>query len=166
MNERGFFSVIGICFLLAAAVCVKSMQETAAVYSYGVANFQTELELQNAADSALIEAAEIVRKNPALVPQAGYAGHSYYQVQIAVSQPKLSERLGKIEVKVFAERANIHSELGKESSAAISKADTGGVIFISVAGAKENSTGKKIYRRSLAFVTNDDNFKICYMNDL
>ena len=158
-DERGFFSVIGICFLLAAVVCVKSIQETSAIYSYSVANFQIEQELQNAAESALVEAAEIIRKNPALVPTLGYAGRQYYQVQIAV--PKRN-----FDVKVYAERGDIHSELGIESDATIEKKDRKGIILISIASATGAFNGKKIYRRSLAYITNDDNFKICYMNTL
>ena len=70
MNEHGFFTMIGLCFLLMATICVLNIQESGKIFSYDTANFQAESELQNIADSALIEAAEKIRLQPDLLPQA------------------------------------------------------------------------------------------------
>ena len=60
-SERGFFTLIGICILLIAAIFVKGIQESELNYAYIAGNFKTETELQNAADSALIEAIDLIK---------------------------------------------------------------------------------------------------------
>ena len=166
-NERGFFTLIGLCFLLAISICLQGIHGTEANYASGTANFQAETELQNAADGGLIEAAEKVRLNPTLVPKpVNYFGLRHErQHQVSVTQ-KNSKRLGKIEIKVLGERANIHTERGINSDADISAVDAEGIILMSVASCSLQSGTKKIYRRSLAYIADDKPEIICFMNDL
>ena len=177
-DERGFFTVIGLCFLLAVSICIKNIQESEAIYSFNAADYQAEQELQNAADSALIEAAEKIQKvklegtsedlNKIIpIPPMYYASRSERQYHILTTTKNYS-RLKNIEVKVYGERSNIHKELGKDSDATISFQDKEGVILISVASANSRLDDKKIYRRSLAFIylADDTPNKIFYLNSL
>ncbi len=167
-DQRGFFTVIGLCFLLAVSICVKNIQESQKIYSFSAADFQAEQELQNVADSALIEAAEKIKLDPNLLPKlTNYLGNrASCQYQISVNQPKESPRLGKISVRVYGERGNIHSELGKESDAMISLKNRDGIILLSVASSPSRIYDRKIYRRSLAFVEDDSPEKIYFLNTL
>lgn len=177
-DEGGFFTVIGLCFLLAVAICIKNIQESQAIYSFNAADYQAEQELQNAADSALIEAAEKIQKvnsegTPEELeqiiptPPKFYASRAERQFHI-LTVTKNYSRLKNIEVKVYGERSNIHTEHGKESTATISIQDKEGVILISVASANSRFDDKKIYRRSLAFIylADDAPKKIFYLNSL
>jgi len=168
-NQRGFFTVIGLCFLLAVTICIKNIQESQAIYSFGATDFQAEIELQNAADSALIEAVEKIKLNPDLVPKPkNYYGMREDRQHQVLSSTKNSARLKDIKVEVYGEHGNIHSELGKDSTATISIQDKDGVILISVASANSRLDDKKIYRRSLAFFYLDETApnKIFYLNSL
>ena len=63
MNEKGFFTLIGLCFLLVAALLVRGVQESEKNYSNITTDFHTEVDLQNVADSALIEAVDLIKRN-------------------------------------------------------------------------------------------------------
>ena len=168
-DEGGFFTVIGLCFLLAVSICIKNIQESEAIYSFNAADYQAEIELQNVADSALLEAVEQVKLNPALVPKPrNYYGNREDRQHKILNSSKNSARLKNIKVEVYGEHGNIHSELGKNSNAEISIQDKDGVILISVASADFGLDGKKIYRRSLAFfyLEGDATEKIFYLNSL
>ena len=175
-DQRGFFTVIGLCFLLAVSVCIKNIQESETIFTFGASDFKDEQELQNAADSALLEAVEKIKFNVELVPKpANYFGNrSDRQHKISVSQPILSKtsRFENIQVEVYGEHGNIHSELGVESDIGTAPADEegDGIILISVASGQSRIDNKKIYRRSLAFVRIDDagvvQDKIFFLNSL
>ena len=173
-DQRGFFTVIGLCFLLAVSVCIKNIQESETIFTFGASDFKDEQELQNAADSALLEAVEKIKVNGEFVNEpVNYAIHRVFrQHKISVSQPIVSKtsRFENIQVEVYGEHGNIHSELGVESDLKTVPADSDGIILISVASGQSRIDNKKIYRRSLAFVRIDDagvvQDKIFFLNSL
>ena len=145
MNERGFFSLIGICFLLVAAIFVKGLQEYESNY-YGIArNFYDEVELQNAADSALMKAAETTD----------------FSAQIV--NPVLSEPVGKIHVEVYAKKNSLEFKkryfdtATKFTDKATSIPTKKGVILMSVASRDSDKMIGKIYCRSLGYFFTDEN---------
>lgn len=166
-NQHGFFTVIGLCFLLAISICVKNIQESEKIFSVDVANFQAETELQNFAESALIEAAEKIKLQPELVPKpANYYGIRSDRQHKIFTPSKNSARLKNIKVEVYGEYGNIHSELGRESDAIISNSDREGILLFSVASADSKVDGKKIYRSRFAFFEIGLPEKIYFLNTL
>ena len=177
MNEHGFFTMIGLCFLLMATICVLNIQESGKIFAYDTANFQAELELQNIADSALIEAAEKIRLQPDLLPQAIFLVQSSNQYNISVSNNYTSDLLKNISVEVYGERGKIYQGTRKYKSVGPPedkidqyKDQDGknkdvkdeGIILISVASCDGKIFEGKIFRRSFAYIL-DDNI-IHYMN--
>ena len=160
-NERGFFTIIGLCLLLAVAISIKGVHEFENNYSFGVSNSQIEHDLQNLADSALIEAAEKIRNGD-------FKGEVF---DIEVSSPVISKRLEKLNaaVKVRCIRRNVQDKKDSyvderniltpiKDSAAEDK-DT---ILMSVArcdnekiNSADNKKGK-MYRRSLAYILHEN----------
>ena len=55
MRQKGFATIFGLCMILAIALCVKSIQEAEMNHARETTNFQTELELQSAADGGIYE---------------------------------------------------------------------------------------------------------------
>ncbi|MBQ7476759.1 MAG: hypothetical protein IJT06_05125 [Selenomonadaceae bacterium] len=149
MNERGFFSLVGICFLLVAAILVTGLQEYELNY-YGIAqNFAEETDLQNAADSALVMAMETLKENPDSSP----------------TNPVLNETWGKIHVEVYAKKNSLDFKkryfntatnyTDKPTSIPTKK----GIILMSVASRDSDKMVGKIYRRSLGYFFTDENEK-------
>lgn len=163
-NERGFFTIAGLCLLLAVALCIQGVQEFEENYSVGATSFQIEHELQNAAESALVEAAE---KNN-LPPYNQYGANDTYQREIEVSTPKVSDRLKNFSIKVIGERApfaRYNRSYSKDTEADFKdKPAADGnhdwvkrtTVIISVASCDSNFIGGRIYRRAMAYVIDDD----------
>ena len=165
-NQRGFFTIIGLCFLLAAAICIVTIQKTEKNFTAGTTDFEIEQELQNAADSALIEAAEKIRRNPNLLPSGSpYDLRKNRQFQIPVNLA-YNKKLKNLQVKVYGERGNIHSEPGIYSDIILSSNDKAGFILLSIASCPSRFDNKKIYRRSFAYIENDNPEIIFFMNNL
>ena len=176
MNERGFFTLIGICFLLIATICVKGIKDFGKIYADNTANLQIEHELQNIADSALIEAAEKIYIQPELLPDPiPYTLQKDNQYQIFVSQPKSTARLENVSVEVYGERGNVYQ--GKKNFLSNGKFEieidknkdnqeikNKGIILMSIASCDEKIFGGKMYRRSFAYILENDE-KIYYLND-
>lgn len=167
-NERGFFTIVGLCLLLALAVCIQGVQEFEENYSVGATSFQIEHELQNAAESALVEAAEKIR----IVGSENFQKHfgDERQPKIEVSPPHGSERLKNFSVKVYAERKPV-ARYWRSYSAERKYTDTANryydstTVLISVASCDSNFIGGKIYRRALAYVIDGDT-TLHFLNDL
>lgn len=158
MNERGFFSVVGLCLLLVITLSIMAIQDTEKNYSYLASDFQEEFELKSAAESGLFEAAKKIQQNPELVPDAPemYANRRERQYPVSVSQPENFERFKNISVEVYGEFGNIHSEIGATVPDNIATyldggTDKNGIILISVASG-ENKAGIKKFHRSLAYI--------------
>lgn len=174
-NECGFFTITALCLLLIISLSITTIQHSEKIYSYDVTSFQAETELQNAADSGLIEAAEKVRLNAELIkdyPTIFY-NRSQRQYSVPVSQLN-SERLGNIKIEVYGERGTIEKYLRDystedetTSAGYIDKnlnSDSPGIILISVASCENKITGKKMYARSLAYISDDEQNILHFMN--
>lgn len=179
MNERGFFTVIGIGFLLIAAIFVKGVQESEKNYSYITQDFKTEVELQNIADSALIEAVELIKnKDVDLIESTPiFSNRKELQHEITLNNSYDAD------VKVFYEYGKYKDNIGniwfqtrrytvggyndgdfkKVNNEYLRKK---GVIVISVAS-RDTDYGK-VYRRALGyfFTDEDEDGKIYFMNSL
>ena len=184
MNERGFFSVVGLCLLLVITLSIIAIQDTEKNYSYLASDFQEELELQNAAESGLIEAVEKIQSGNTVVEPPNdverIQNRRYWQRKIFVNQPDDSDRLKNISVEVYGEQGTISmyyrdysaedDDTGRYldykdmpykkkfvSSDGVSgeKQDWNGIILISVASGETNS-GIKKFRRSLAYIFFND----------
>ena len=166
MNERGFFSVVGLCLLLVITLSIMAIQETEKNYSYLASDFQEEFELQSAAESGLIEAAEkIIQEEIIVTPPSDVERiqkRNYWQRQISVSQPDKSDQFKNISVEVYGENGDIYQGTRKYSSGGtitdtIEKDDSGkeitkkGIVLISVASG-ENNAGVKKFRRAFAYI--------------
>lgn len=160
MNERGFFSIVGMCLLLVITLSIMAIQGTEKNYSYLASDFQEEFELQSVAERGLIEAAEKIRSGEIIVNPPNdveyVQNRKYWQRKISVSQPASSDRFKNISVEVYGENGNIHSEIGETVSADIEiyldgGTNKNGIVLISVASG-ENKAGVKKFRRSLAYI--------------
>ena len=191
MNEKGFFTVIGICFLLVAAILVKGVQESEKNYSLVTQDFQTEVELQNIAESALIEAVELIKKNredianglevDELVPKPP----AVYNLSHQDKQHKINLNGNyDADVEVYAEYGidTLNNGIGniwfmKRTYSSSSYNDDfvkvgndnlrkKGIILISVASRDINNV--KVYRRTMGyfFTDEDTDGKIYFMNSL
>ena len=180
MNEKGFFTLIGICFLLIAAILVKGVQESEKNYSYVTRDFQDEVELQNIADSALLEAVEIIKSNEVELIEStkNFSNRRENQHKI------IDKTVNGANVQVFYEYGKINDEgniyflkrtyqsNGKFSDNTTElKEPKKGVILISVASRDSDNKimdNEKIYRRALGYFLTDEDAdgKIYFMNSL
>ena len=166
MNEKGFFNIVGLCLLLIIALSIKTFQELEGNYFYEAASYQENYELQNAADSGLNEAVKKICNHEISIskPPDIFIGRNQRQQKISVTQPTTSEnsRIKNPSVTVYVERSIIHTEPGKFFEGNISANDKEGIILISVASCDGKIFEGKIFRRSFAYIL-DDNI-IHYMN--
>ena len=158
MNERGFFSLIGICFLLVAAILVVGLQESEGNYYDVTRNFYDEVDLQNVADSALIEAANKITSGEIelKMPPSQVSSRRYKQYPVPLNLHYDAD------VEVFYEYGNVRQKWREyESGNPKNDNDTKknlarGVILISVASRDSDKMTGKIYRRSLGYFFEDD----------
>ena len=61
MNQKGFATTLGLCLILAIVLVVKGIQESEINHSYETTDFQTEYDLQNAAEIGIHMAAAKVK---------------------------------------------------------------------------------------------------------
>ncbi|MBO4400225.1 MAG: hypothetical protein J5809_00070 [Selenomonadaceae bacterium] len=167
-NERGFFTIVGLCLLLAVAISIRGVQEFEGNYSVGVSNSLAEHELQNAADSALIKMIETGK----------------YEKSI------MSDRLGKISINIKTTQSNIrrfrreYESGGKTKDIALNEDnsdDTGknasepddtpewlkikADCLISIASCENKKFGGTIYRCSQAYIIKGDD-TVYFLTDL
>lgn len=153
--------------ILVIALIVKGIQEAEMNHAYETTDFQAEFDLQNAADSALVEtvdaAVELINAGDTRFIDRGiYFGRSQSQYQFPAIT-KTSERLGKITVTVWCEETIIQPYKVKyKSSGNVAEKDKErnaeyGYFFFSRAEA--TITGGKIYRRAAAYVLASENYK-------
>lgn len=174
MGEKGFATIFALCLILATALVFKGIQESETNHTNETANFLAEAELQNAADSAIYIAVETVRlakKNGIeLLPKKvqPYLNREEFQHDFDTIT-RTSEHFGTITVESWGEQINIHRYnvsygTNDEDSSSVTKNFARevktknkvvllkGYLFFSVAEATNEQTGKKIYRRALAYV--------------
>ena len=176
MNERGFFTIIGLCLLLIAAISIKGVHEFEANYSRGIIIFQAEHELQNAADSALINA---INKNNTATQK--FTSKKFGTLKVEIRREEIIPSSGK---RVFIRRfEGEYLSNGKIKETPLNEdntLDTGnknshsdespewlktGTIWASVASCDNPLVAGKIYRRSFAYTLDGDE-TIYYLNNL
>ena len=159
MNQRGFFTIVGLCLLIVAAIFIKGILEFEANYSRGVTNFQAEHELQNAADSALIEAAENL---PELAEN---------EVYNFPTENLTSQKFKNVTVERHAKNINLKKFIRTYTSAnnyTDSDAEQyprNATVIISVASCDSPFIVGKMYRRAFAYIDAETK-TIHFMNDL
>ena len=182
MNERGFFTLIGLCFLIVAAILADGVQKSEGNY-YSVADdFLTAAELQNIADSALNEAVDMIKSGEVTLKMTNrfsVANRSENQHQI------FEKTVGDINVKTFYEYGK-YIDRNKEYGNILLKEkiypsrdivdrysennQRKGVIIISVASRDSDKIDSKIYRRAIAYFFTDEDKEtpttIYFMNSL
>lgn len=180
MREKGFSTILGLCLILVIALIVKGIQAAETNHAYESSDFQTEIELQNAAESSIIAAVEEVRlahkngvkllkKNP--TPSgANSRQKNQYEFDKITKSPN-AKNLGTITVRTWGERITIYPykvEYNDSDNATLSTATTknvakkrkkgnkeisyDGYFFFSVAQATSSHTGGTVYRRASGYV--------------
>lgn len=176
MNQKGFATIFALCMILATALVVKGIQESEMNHAYETANFQAEVELQNIADSAIYEAAEMVRLKKIIIQPNGFSQRN--PVKIPVTPPK-SDKFRSITVDVWGEYGvklneyviqNIHHRqiiyLPKNKVRYTNEYDSDGYILFSVAEGTNKQNSEKIYRRAFAYVLDNDEEKTIHFMTL
>lgn len=167
--------MIGICFLLIAALFVKGVQESEYNYSYITTDFKTEADLQNVADSALIEAMNRIKNGEISLEKSlkyGYSNRSENQYEITDKIQISNKLIDDVEVKVFYEYGKFVDDDGNiyfaerqypsENDVFYKETVSGkkddvirkGVILISVASREIDNN--KIYRRAIGYFLDDN----------
>ena len=161
LNERGFFTIVGLCLLLVAAIFIKGVNEFEANYEHGITNFQIEHELQNAADSCLVEALEKVRNGADDIDKTD-----------TIIPKKFQEIIGEITVEVKHKETNIRTQNGDYTDFSDLPKDTEGTVILSVASCQSPFVEEKIYRRALGYIVldnpeteNDESATVYFIND-
>ena len=165
MNERGFFTIVGLCLLLVAAIFIKGVHEFEANYARGITNFQAEHELQNAADSALITAIET--KSTAT---QNFTSEKFGNISVEIRCEQISDSEGvfirRFERRYLSANKIQDTPLNENNTRDIgtkeSPADTTpewlkqGKIWIGVASCDSPFIAGKMYRRAFAYILDDD----------
>ena len=176
MNQKGFATILGLCLILAIALVVKGIQESEGNHSYETTDFQTEYDLQNAAEVGIYKAVKMVRDNPNLL-----LGSKEYPPLRTDTRSKIITKMeiktlngSTVYVDVWGERviikryevdyglskdvANIKfipvtsdEELFSDGA----KAYELGCAFFSTAELNSTRTGGKLYRRAFAYVVDN-----------
>ena len=172
-NEKGFFTLIGICFLLVASILVIGLQETSRNYIIVADNFKNESDLKNIANSALIEAVEII-KSPDFEfkkPDDSIRHNNQYPIPLNTSYDADVTVLYEYGTDYFYKKPNItfmkrqYEGKDKRNDVPTGKPNEEGVVLISVAS--REIEGTTIYRRSMAYVLTEEDYKTIYfMNSL
>lgn len=138
MRQKGFATIFGLCLILVVALIVKGINDAETNHAREVGNFETEQILQHAAESAIVEAADMVR-------------HENYDTTKIIDTQKTFDngrRSFQVYVEAWHERGNIYVDgNGKD-----------GVYIMSRATIDESFFGKeiKIYRRAYAYILDGD----------
>ncbi len=158
-SERGFFTLIGICILLVAAIFVKGIQESELNYAYIAGDFKTETELQNAADSALIEAVDLIKNETVTLEPPNWSNRSKNQHKI------IDKTVDGTKVEVWYEYGKNFDGTGNfifKQRNYSTKKDTktgeqnkSGVILISVASRDSDVMTGKVFARAMGYIFTD-----------
>ena len=165
MNQKGFATIFGLCLIMVLALCVKGIQESEMNQHYVTNDFQTEIDLQNAAEGGIYAAADRVRQELALDKdylRSGDFNRSNHQVQV------ISDKQGDISVYVWAERVLIYPYKinynirigGKYRTDRVGSGkplkDHEVYTLFSRAEVDSERVGRKFYRHAFAYVEIDD----------
>ena len=164
INERGFFTVVGLCLLLTVAISIMGVQGFETNYSSGAENFWVETELQNIADSALVEA---VAKCKDKQWDPGKIELILDEKVIPSDEERFKDKNFKVQVYAIYYENFEQVKMNYPSKKKTHISNETGIICIAVASCEANFMEGEIYRRALAFVLKDDpNQTIHFVNDL
>ena len=175
MNQRGFATVLSLCLILVIALIVRGINAAEKNHAYETMNFSAEIELQNAAESAICAAIAQVNSGVTLPEKnSQFVKRQDYQSQFPAIK-KNSARLGTIIVETWGENMqtiqsykvsyNVEDDDEKALTENIAKKKLGrkkqevissGKFFFSVAQATNPITGEKMFRRAAAYITDND----------
>lgn len=147
MNERGFFTIIGLCLLIIVAVSIKGVNEFEVNYSRGVTNFQIEHHLQNLAESFLADEFENILANEIYSTSKNFGDYN---------------GLKNCAVQLHAQNMNLKNFIRTYTSGnnyidtETEDFEENAKIIISVASCDSPFIVGKIYRRALAYTLEDD----------
>lgn len=157
MNQKGFATVLSLCLLLVVALIVKGIAEAETNHAREISNFETEQALQNAAESGIYEAAELI--NGQIL--------SYGKIFTTTKTFKRGEQMINITVEVLGKQTTItnyneygtnikyktYDEAGNQIG---TKNSVEGIYFMSRATIQSGIWDEKIYRRAYAYIITDN----------
>ena len=162
MNQKGFATILGLCLILAIALVVKGIQESEGNQSYETTDFQTELNLQNAAEIGIYKAAAKVKGE--LIKDENYLPFNWNysrKSQKEVINESMMYSSNRIDIHVWGERMLIlpyKVDYAPDPDVA-NKINDGKTIeqrkcygFFSKAELTNPRTGGKLYRRAFGYV--------------
>ncbi len=160
MNQRGFFTIVGLCLLVVSAIFIKGIQEFETNYSRGITNYEAEHHLQNLAESYLIEERNFI-ENIQVKHNLGNISYGDYTLK-------------NVTVEIYGKYGDIHTQNGDYTNFENLPKDAPGKIILSVASCDSPFIVGKMYRRALAYILDDDETTedvdesktIHFMNDL
>lgn len=156
MSEKGFATIFGLCLILVFALIVKGIQAAETNHAHETENLQAEFELQNAADSALVESADKVLSGSITLPDKNpYLSRKKSQYRFATIT-KTSKHFGKITVDVWGEKITIQPYEVNHATKTASRSDADKPSYIFFSVATGDIRGEKIYRRAFAYVEQGD----------
>ena len=146
MNERGFFTIVGLCLLLAVALSIRGVQEFEGNYSIGTTNSLAEFELQNFADSGIYE-----RITGTKYFHSDKLGEVTVEVRRYSGADYIRRYEGRYEYVNFSLRRKDYPVKNGNGDDFAEPA----TILLSVASCASPNVDGKIYRKSMAYVLKD-----------
>ena len=159
MNERGFFTIVGLCLLLAVAISIRGVQEFEGNYSVGAINSLAEFELQNAADTALVEMIKTGKYNNSIASER----FGTIKVQVSSVTNKNIRRFRREykpgdTIKDTPLNEDNSTDAGSDENISDETPEwlkLKATSWTSVASCENPIFGGKIYRKSMAYVLKD-----------
>ena len=156
MNQKGFATVLGLCLIMAIALCVKGIQESEMNHAYATTDFKTEIDLQNAAESGIYAAAEKIHHeltlNKDYLPRLEDDNRSKHKIKVISKGGDISVDVWAERVLIFPYKVNYSVIVSNKYRA--DKIDDGKevCIFFSRAEINVERIGRKLYRQASAYV--------------
>ena len=169
MRQKGFATIFALCLILILAFIVKGIEESEMNHAYETTEIQAEIELQNAADSGIYEAANKVRTGSVTVllnTEGGISGSRKKYSRQFPTITKTSERFGTIKINVWSEHTKLKPYkvlYGSNNVAKNTENSREVYTFFSVAEGVGKGTRGKIYRRAFAYMLADGDATIHFM---
>ena len=180
MNQKGFATILGLCLILAIALVVKGIQESEGNHAYETTDFQTELDLQNAAEIGIHMAAAQVKSE--LAKDKNYLpfnwNYSRKSPKEVINNRTIEILDSSIKVDVWCERLIMNPyevdyahKTGNNYNTYLDFEDRNQQVaysFFSRAKLNSKRTGGKLYRRAFGYVLLEDDgtsdWKIHFLN--
>ncbi len=151
MNERGFFTIVGLCLLVIAAISIKGVHEFETNYSNGIKNFKIEHKLQNLAESCLTE--EIENVSTLNLGEIYSNSRNFGNYDEDLKNCSVQIRAKNVYLKKYVRTYSLGNTPNDKAVAGSPK----NVIFIAcVASCDSPFIVGKMYRCALAYILEDD----------